>query len=107
MDYRDGVLEKPFMQISCKGNEKVVMRAYLGHTKTVYKALFRDMAHIGFSDMKHVMGLGVGKLASDAMHENLCKCHLEMFDAYLKGLKNKPDLKSNEIVTVTEFGPDM
>ena len=105
--YRDGVLEKPFMQISCKGNEKVVTRAYLKHTKTVYKALFRDIAHIGFSDMKHVMGLGVGKLDPDAMHENLCKCHLEMFDAYLKGTKNKPELECNDTVTVTEFEPDM
>ena len=62
---------------------------------------------MGFSDMKHVMGFGVGKLDPDIMHENLCKCHLELFDAYLKRSKAHPDLKSNDTMTVTEFEPDM
>lgn len=106
-DYCGGVLEKPFMQISCKGNEKIVTGVYLKHTKMVYKVLFRAMAHIGFSDMKHMMGFGVGKLDPDAMHENLCRCHLEMFEAYLKKTKARPELKSNDTVTVTEFEPDM
>ena len=108
-DYRDAVLEKPFMQISCKDNENIVARAYLRHTKTVWKVLFRDMKHVGFSDMKHRIrwGLMVGKLDADAMHENLCRCHLELFDAYLKKVKDIPDIRSNDAITVTEFPPDI
>ena len=106
-DYRDDVLGKPFMQISCRSNENVAVRAYLRHTKTVYKVLFRDMTHIGFSDMKHMIGFGVGKLDADSMHENLCRCHLELFDTFLKNAKEKPDIRSNGTITVTEYAPDM
>ncbi len=108
-DYRDGVLRRPFMQISCRSNENVAARAYIRHTEPVFKALFRDMNHIGFSDMKHLIGFGslTGRLDADSMHENLCRCHLEMFDTYLKGKKDKPDIRSNDAVTVTEFAPDM
>ncbi len=106
-DYRDAVLEKPFMQISCRSNEKIVARVYLRHTKTVYKVLFRDMTHVGFSDMKHRMRFGVGRLEADSMHENLCRCHLELFDAFLKRTKEKPDIRSNDAIAVTEFAPDM
>ena len=108
-DYRDAVLEKPFMQISCRSNENIVARVYLRHTKTVWKVLFRDMQHVGFSDMKHRIKIGamVGKLDADGMHENLCKCHLELFDTYLKKAKDHPDIRSNDTITVTEFAPDM
>ncbi len=108
-DYRDAVLEKPFMQISCKANENLVSRVYLRHTKTVWKVLFRDMQHIGFSDMKHRIRFGsmVGRLDADSMHDNLCRCHLELFDAFLKKTKETPDLQSNDVITVTAFPPDM
>lgn len=108
-DYRDAVLRKPFMQISCKSNENIVARVYLRHTKPVWKVLFRDMKHAGFSDMKHRIRFSsmVGSLDADAMHENLCRSHLELFDAYLKGAKTKPDIESNGAITVTEFAPDM
>ncbi len=108
-DYRNAVLEKPFMQISCKSNENIVARAYLRHTKPVYKVLFRDMKHVGFSDMKHRIGFGsmVGRLDADIMHKNLCRCHLELFDAYLKKTKKRPDIQSNDAITVTVYEPDM
>lgn len=108
-DYRGAVLEKPFMQISCRDNENVVTRVYLRHTKPVWKVLFRDMKHVGFSDMKHRIRFGamVGRLDADVMHENLCRCHLEMFDAYLKKTKEKPDIGSNGAISVTEYAPDM
>ena len=106
-DYQGAVLKKPFMQISCKSNENIVARVYLWHTKPVWKVLFRDMTHIGFSDMKHRISYGTGKLNPDSMHENLCKCHLELFDAYLKKTKEKPDIRSNNTITVTEFAPDL
>ena len=108
-DYRGDVLEKPFMQISCKGNATIVTRVYLRHTRPVYRVLFRDMQHVGFSDMKHRIRPGwmVGRLDADAMHENLCKCHLELFDAYLKRTKDRPALAGNDAITVTEYAPDL
>lgn len=108
-DYTNDIQKKPFMQVSCTDNEYVVTRVYIRHTKPVYKVLFRDMKHIGFADSKHNIPLKsmVGKLDPDLMHENLCKCHLEFFDAYLKGLKEKPDLRSDDVITVTEYPADI
>ncbi len=108
-DYTNDVQRKPFMQISCADNEYVVTRVYTRHTKPIYKVFFRDMKHIGFADTKYMIPLKsmVGKLDADAFHENLCKCHLEFFDAYLKGLKDKPIIKNNDVVTVTVKEPDM
>lgn len=108
-EYKDEVLNVPFLQISCKDNENVVNRFYIRHTKPVYKALFNDMKHMGFSDMKYTIPISAvgGKLDPDLLHENLCKCHLEFFDAYLKGVKEAPDFKNNDAVTFTEYAPDM
>ena len=107
-DYKDTVLRKPFMQISCRDNENVAARVYLRHEKPVWKVLFRDMKHVGFSDMKHRLRFAsmAGKLPPDVMHENLCKCHLEFFDAYLKEVKREPDIRSNGVITVTKFEAD-
>ena len=108
-NYRDKVLDKPFIQISCDDNENVVTRVYLRHTKPVYKILFRDMKHIGFSDMKFFVPLKamVGKLNPNQLHENLCKCHTEFFNTYLKKEKQFFDVESNEVVSITKFEPDM
>ncbi|MBR3462113.1 MAG: hypothetical protein IKH20_05500 [Clostridiales bacterium] len=108
-DYKNTVLTKPFLQISCKDNERVVTRVYLKHTKPVYKVLFRDMRHIGFADSKYIMPMKsqVGKLAPDLMHDNLCKVHREFFDACLKGLKDRPEFVDNDVVKVSVFEPDM
>lgn len=101
-------MEKPFLQVSCKGNEKLASRVYIRHTAPVWKALFRNMQHVGFSDMKHMVRMGamMGRMNPDVMHENLCRCHLELFDTYLKKEKDKPDLNSNGDVEITEFPPD-
>ena len=108
-NYKDEVLNVPFLQISCKDNENVVNRFYLRHTKPVYKALFKDMKHMGFSDMKYNIPMAsiAGKLDPDILHKNLCRCHLEFFDTYLKGKKSEPDFKDNEAVTFTTYSPDM
>ncbi len=108
-DYTDAVQTKPFMQISCADNEYMVTRVYTRHIEKVYKVLFKEMHHAGFSDIKHLipMKMMVGKLEPDVMHENVCRCHLEFFDAYLKKTKAAPELKSNDTVTVSVFEPDM
>ena len=106
-EYKSTVQDKPFMQISCAPNETIVARVYVKHTQPVYKVLFRDMKHMGFSDFKHKIKLSTGKLDPDTAHKNVCQCHLTFFDTYLKGLAEKPDLKSNDVITVTEFLPDL
>ncbi len=107
-DYKETVQRKPFMQISCRDNENVAARVYVRHEKPVWKVLFRDMKHVGFSDMKHRMRAGAmtGRLPAEVMHENLCTCCLEFFDAYLKGIKREPDIRSGDVITVTKFAPD-
>lgn len=108
-DYSNDFQTKPFMQISCQDNEKAAARVYLKHTQPVYKILFKDMHHIGFADSKYTMPMKsvVGKLEPDLMHKNLCKCHLEFFDAYLKKSKATPELVTNDIIKVKEYSPDL
>ena len=68
------------------------------------------MTHIGFADViKYILPIKllVGKLDADVLHENLCKCHLEFFDTYLKKLKDTPELKSNDDVKVSVYEADM
>ncbi len=106
--HRGRVQEKPFLQISCKDNEKVVCRAFVKHTEPAYRALFRDMKHVAFSDAKFQikMAAAVGKLPADEMHENLCACHLQFFDTYLKGLWETPGFKDADAVMYRTFEPD-
>ncbi len=103
------ILRKPFIQISCKTNIKAETRPHIGHTKTVYHVLFEKMQHIAFSDMKHMIPIKaiVGKLDPDFMHENVCRIHLELFDSYLKKTKDHPELKSLDMMKVTEYQPDI
>ncbi len=105
----EGIMNKPFLQLSCKDNEGVVTRGYIRHSAPAYKVLFRDMKHIAFSDMKYAIGSGAmaGKLDPDLAHRYSCKSFLEFFDCYLKKVKDKPDLESNDVITVTEFAPDV
>ena len=51
-DHVGKVLKTPFLQISCENNATLETRTYLDHTKPVFKVLFRDMEHLGFSDLK-------------------------------------------------------
>lgn len=108
-DYTDDIQEKPFLQISSEDGEYIVTRVYLRHTKPVYKVLFKNIKHTGFTDAKHMLSFKsvVGKLDPEVLHENICKCHLEFFDAYLKGIKKEPQLKSNEAITLSVFQPDV
>ena len=107
--YEGMVMDKPFMQLSCEDNENVVTRAYIRHSAPAYKVLFRDMKHVSFSDMKYAIKSAAmaGKLDSALAHEYTCRCNLEFFDAYLKRIKAKPELKSDNVITVSEFAPDI
>ena len=103
-----GVMHKPFMQLSCKDNERVVARVYIRHSAPAYKVLFRDMKHIAFSDMKYALGSSAiaGKLDADLAHKYTCKSFLEFFDCWLKKTKAAPDLNSDDVITVSVFEPD-
>ena len=59
--------------------------------------------------MKHMMKPSAisGKLDPDVMHENTCRLHLELFDAYLKNTKEHPVFESNDAVTFREYAPDI
>lgn len=103
------ILRKPFAQISCKTNLNAETRPYIDHTKPVFSALFQKMQHISFSDMKHMIPINaiVGKLDPDLAHEYVCKIHLELFDSYLKRVKDHPELTSCELITIKEYEPDI
>ena len=107
-DTRGKVLEKPFLQISCEGNVKAETRPFIDHTSTVYGAVFKRMQHLGFTDMKHMMNLPIltGKLDADVMHETVCRLHRELFDAYVKKAKDRPEMAGSEAVTIREYAPD-
>ncbi len=104
-DYDGKILDKPFMQISCEANLRIQTRIFLDHTKPVYSIVMKDMEHHGLSDLKFAISAKklVGTLPPEVAHENLCKCHLEFFDAYLKGIKDRPELKDNGAITVKEY----
>ena len=108
-DYSGIVQTKPFMQVSCRDNEKIAARVYLRHTAPVYKVLFKDMKHMGFADAKHLIPMKsvTGRLDPDVMHANLCRYCLEFFDTYLKRIMETPDIRSSDAASVTVFPPDM
>ena len=108
-DYSEDIQTKPFLQISCADNENVAARVYLRHTKPVYKALFRNMKHMGFADARYMIPMKpvMGRQDPDVLHENLCRCHLAFFDAYLKGQRELPDFGNNDAVKVSVFPPDI
>ena len=108
-DYNGKVLDKPFMQISCPANLCTQTKIFLNHTKSVYSVVMKDMEHLGLTDMKFAISSKklVGALPPEAAHENLCKCHLEFFDTYLKKLKDRPALTDNGVITVKEYAPDV
>ncbi|MBP5554528.1 MAG: hypothetical protein J6X94_06605 [Lachnospiraceae bacterium] len=100
--YHDQVMDKPFLMIACEEHEVLAARVCCMHSAPAYKAVFRDMKHVGFSDMKHAipkfMSGTTGKLDADLMHVNLCKCHLYFFDAHLKENSKIADVKSNDVI---------
>ena len=108
-DYKDRIMEKPFLQATSTLNEHIVARGRLYHRKPAYHAVFRDMKHVGFSDMKFAIPFPsmTGKLDAQSMHENLCKCHVEFFDAFLKGVKEVPQITSNDVITFHVYEPDV
>ena len=105
--YKDKVMDKPFLMIACAEHEVLAARVCSMHSVPAYKAVFRDMKHVGFSDMKHAipkfLSSMTGKLDADSMHENLCRCHVAFFDAHLKQTCETVDVKSNDVMRFEVF----
>lgn len=108
-EHEGKVTKTPFMQITSESNANAVTRGFIYHTAPAYHAVFKDMEHLGFTDMKYQIPLKsmVGKLDCDIAHDRLSDLHGEFFAYYLKGVKESPALKSDEWVRVSEFAPDM
>jgi dienelactone hydrolase len=105
--YNDKVMDKPFLMIACDEHEVIAARVCCMRSAPAYKAVFRDMKHVGFSDMKFAIPKAMsgiaGKLDADLMHENLCKCHLEFFNAHLKRTNETFDVKTNDVIRFEAF----
>ena len=101
------VITAPFLQMNCEANKTAVTVAFVKNKNVAYHAVLRDMQHLGFSDLKHVIPLKsqVGKLDPDTAHKTVCGIHLEFFDAYLKKAKGKPVFENSDAVTFTEYEP--
>ena len=100
--YNEQVMDKPFLMVACKEHEGLAARVISMHSAPAYKAVFRDMKHVGFSDMKHAipkfLSGSTGKLDAELMHENLWKCHLAFFDTHLKKNQKAVNIKSNDVI---------
>ncbi len=101
------VITTPFIQMNCEANKTTVTVAFVKNKNVAYHAVFRDMQHLGFSDLKHVIPLSsmVGKQDPDIAHKEVCGIHLEFFDTYLKKNKKHPSFESNDVVKFTEYEP--
>ena len=101
------VITTPFLQMNCEANKTAVTVAFVKNRNVAYHAVLRDMQHLGFSDLKHVIPLKsqMGKLDPDTAHKTVCGIHLEFFDTYLKKAKGKPVFENSDAVTFTEYEP--
>ncbi len=101
------VITTPFLQMNCEANKTAVTVAFVKNKNVAYHAVLRDMQHLGFSDLKHVIPLKsqMGKLDPDTAHKTVCGIHLEFFDTYLKKAKGKPVFENSDAVTFTEYEP--
>ncbi len=101
-DYRRMVLKKPFYQFSCKENWNVESSVLLRREAPIYTAVFSNMKHIGFTDIKFFMSntFLVGKMDKDVMYKHLSEGHISFLDKYLKGLDVNISQSSNPDVAI-------
>ena len=95
----------PFLQINCEPNKNTVTKAFLGNENIAYHVVFKDMQHLGFSDLKYSIPMKsmVGGLDANVAHENVCRIHLEFFDTFLKKINDQPKFSDNDAVTFTQY----
>ena len=105
-EYRDFPLRKPFMNINCNMNKTTTTAAYLDPKGPVYSAIFKDMRHLGFTDLMFFFPVKsqVGKLPADILHRNLCGLHIRFFDKYIKGKDVEIKADDPDSVNITKKG---
>lgn len=106
-DYRNMIMKKPFFQIACKENRNVESGVLLRRKAVVYTAIFSNMKHMGFTDMKFFipMKMLVGTLSPDVMYSHLLKCHLTFLDKYLKRTNAKINRSEHPDVVIKVHKP--
>ena len=106
-DHKGKEINVPFLQLNCDTNKTAVTVAFLINKAVAYHAVLRDMQHLGFTDLKHVIPMKsmVGGLDPNIAHDAVCRIHLEFFDTYLKKQKDHPSFESNDVVKFTEYEP--
>ncbi len=104
-DYRNMIMKKPFYQIACKENWNVESGVLLRRKSVVHTAVFSNMKHLGFTDMKFFVPIKtvVGRLSPDVMHSHLLKCHLAFLDKYLKCLNTKINQSEHPDVVIRTY----
>ncbi len=104
-DYRNMIMKKPFYQISCKKNWNVESSVLLRRESEVHTAIFSNMKHLGFTDMKFFipMKMLVGTLPPDVMYSHLLKCHLTFLNKYLKHINTEINQSENPDVVIKTY----
>lgn len=107
-DYQNMIMKKPFYQISCKENRNVESGVLLRRESVVHTAVFSNMKHMGFTDMKFLIPTKflVGTLPPDVMHSHLLKCHLTFLDKYLKRLNTEINRSEHPDVVIKTYEAD-
>lgn len=105
-EYEGMDIRKPFMNINCENNKTTTTGAYVNCKVPVFSAIFKDMRHLGFSDLIFFFPVKsqVGKLPAKSLHDNLTKLHTAFFDRYIKGMDIDLDKCHNVDVTFTKKG---
>lgn len=104
-NYEGMTMTKPFFQICSKGNYSVETKPMLGKTEPAYYATFFDTPHIAFADVKFVIRnpLATGKIPAQVLHENLCKCHVDFLDQYLKQKSVETFIPNSQYIRFEKF----
>ena len=86
-NFGETVNHKPFMQIVGKLNRNFVTRCLLYSDAPVHYLLFKQMMHMGFTDLKLIVRipLAVGRADPILALDTLNEAHGAFFDRYLKG----------------------
>ena len=94
-DFKEEVNRKPFMQIINKDNYNVVTRSRLYHEAPLHFIVFKDMKHLGFTDVKLLGGKPsiVGTADPVTVLNALNEANLAFFDRYLKQGKKEDRTK--------------
>lgn len=104
-DYNKKTMTKPFFQICSEANYSVETKPMLNKTQPAFYAIFKKIKHIAFADIKFFIQLPAitGKIPAHIMHENLCKCHLDFFDKYIKSKELEIHIPESEYIHFETF----